>query len=150
MDLMCNPALVEKIFKSATKMRLKSNGGTMRVTHQATVRGYQNHVWFSKRAITNIIALRNLMRQCRVTCNSDDLMFVVHREKDGKPNMHFRMHESGLHYFDPREEKHMAFIATVSGNKEGFTQRQIKGAEAARALYAKLNYPSMKDFRWVI
>jgi hypothetical protein len=31
-------------------------------------------------------------------------MFVVHREPDGKPDMEFRMHKSGLHYFDPRDQ----------------------------------------------
>jgi hypothetical protein len=38
----------------------------------------------------------------------------------------------------------------VSGNKKSFTKRQIKGAEVARTLYAKLGYPSWKDFRWMI
>jgi hypothetical protein len=42
------------------------------------------------------------------------------------------------------------FVNTVSGNKEGFTQRQIKGAELARTLYATLSYPSWKDYKWVI
>ena len=64
--------------------------------------------------------------------------------------MEFWMHKSGLHYFDPREHQHVAFIAAVSGNKEGFAKRQIKGAEAARALHATLSYPSMKDFKWVL
>ena len=68
----------------------------------------------------------------------------------GKPNMEFQMHKSGLHYFDPREHQHIAFITTVSGNKEGFTKRQIKGAKAARDLYTTLNYPSLNDFKWVI
>ena len=60
------------------------------------------------------------------------------------------MHESGLHYYDPRENEQLAFVNTVSENKEGFTKRQIKGAETARTLYATLSYPSMKDFKWVI
>jgi acyl-CoA thioesterase len=85
-------------------------------------------------------------------------MFVVHRESANKPNMEFvRMHESGLHYFDPSESAttlnyngDFTFVNTVSGNKEGFTQRQIKGAELARTLYATLSYPSWKDFKWVI
>ena len=77
-------------------------------------------------------------------------MFVVHRESENKPNMEFRMHESGLHYYDPRDEEELAFVNTVSENKEGFTKRQIKGAEVARTLYATLSYPSMKDFKWVI
>ena len=63
--------------------------------------------------------------------------------------MEFRMHKSGLHYYDP-QNKHFVFINTVSGNKEGYTQRQVKGAEVASTLYAKLGYPSWKDFKWVI
>jgi hypothetical protein len=77
-------------------------------------------------------------------------MFVVHRESESKPNMEFRMHESGLHYYDPRKEAHLTFVNTVSENNEGFTQRQIKGADIARNLYNNLSYPSMKDFKWVI
>ena len=76
-------------------------------------------------------------------------MFIIHIEAGGKPNMEFKMHKSGLHYYDPRN-KHFAFINTVSGNREGYTQRHIKIAEVARALYAKLCYPSWKYFKWVI
>jgi hypothetical protein len=60
MDLFCNAALVSKTCKTTTIMRLKSNGGTMVVTRKATMPGYNKHFWFSTRAITNIIALRNL------------------------------------------------------------------------------------------
>jgi hypothetical protein len=101
-------------------------------------------------AITNIIALRNLIEQYRVTYDSDDLMFVVHRESESKLNMKLRMDESGLHYYDPRKEAHLTFVNTVSENKEGFTQRQIKGADLARNLYKTLRYPYTKDLKWVI
>jgi hypothetical protein len=37
-----------------------------------------------------------------------------------------------------------------SENKEGFTKRQIKGAELARTLYKSFSYPYMRDFKWVI
>jgi hypothetical protein len=150
MDLFCNAALVSNTCKSTTSMILKSNGGTMVVTRKATMPGYNKDVWFSTRAITNIIALSNFIQQYRVTYDSDDKMFFVHQESQGKPNMEFRMHTCGLHYYDPRNEKHLAFINTVSENKEGFTKRQIKGAELARTLYKTLSYPSMKDFKWVI
>ena len=52
--------------------------------------------------------------------------------------MEFRMNKSGLHYYDPRNN-HFAFINTVSGNKEGYTQRQVKGAEVSSTLYATLS-----------
>jgi hypothetical protein len=87
MDLFCNSALVSKTCKSTTSMRLKSNGGTMVVTWKATMPGYNKDVWFSTRAITNIIALSNLIQKYRVTYDSDNKMFVVHRESQGKTNM---------------------------------------------------------------
>jgi uncharacterized protein YodC (DUF2158 family) len=146
MDLICNPALVEKTFKSDKSMCLKSNGGAMAVTHKAKMTRYHAHVWYDKKAITNIPALRNVIKQYCVTYDSNDQLFVVHRESDSKPNMQFRMHESGLHYYNPRNEA-FTLVNTVSGNKEGFTQRQIKGAEVARILYTTLSYPSWKDFR---
>jgi hypothetical protein len=62
--------------------------------------------------------------------------------------MEFHMHESGLHYFEPGN-KVFVFVNTVNGNKEGYTKRQIKGSEEARALYSTLNYPSTKDYKWV-
>jgi hypothetical protein len=150
MDIFCNAALVSKTRKFTTSMRLKSNGGTMTVTRKATMPGYNKDIWFSTREITNIIALSNLVQQYRVTYDSYNKMCVVHRESRGKPNMEFRMHKCGLHYYDPRNEKHLAFVNTVSENKEGFTKRQIKGVELARTLYKTLSYPSMKYFKWVI
>jgi hypothetical protein len=98
-------------------MRIKSNGGTMVVTRKATMEGYNKTVWFSTRAITNIIALRNLIDQYRVTYDSDNLIFVVHRELESNPNMEFKMHNSGLHYYDPRKEQHLTFVNTVSENR---------------------------------
>jgi hypothetical protein len=114
------------------------------------VEGYNKTVWFSTRAITYIIALRNLIEQYRIIYDSDNLMFVVHRESASKPNMEFRMHESGLHYYDTRKEQQIAFVNTVSENKTGFTKRQIKCAELAQNMYKTLSYRSMKDFKWVI
>jgi hypothetical protein len=150
MDLFCNESLVSKTCKSRTSMKLKSNGGTMIVTRKATIPGNNKDVWFSTRAIIKIFALSNLMQQYRVTYDSDNKMFVVHWESQGKPNMEFSMHKCGLHYYYPRNKKHLAFVNTVSENKEGFAKRQIKGAELARTLYKTLSYPSMKDCKWVI
>jgi hypothetical protein len=151
MDLFCSQNLVENIHNTADTMRLKSNGGSMVVGKKATIRGYKKEVWFSKDAITNIISLSNLIQQYRVTYDSNDLMFIVHREP-GTPNMEFRMHESGLHYYDPRKMKNeqMAFVSTVAENMSRFTKREIKGAEVARSLYRTLDRPSMKDYKWIV
>ena len=104
MDIFCKKYLAEKTTKSKTKTHLKSNCGTMTVSHKATVTGYHNSVWFSEKAITNIIALINLRTQYPVTYRSNEMLFIVHQESKGKPNMKLQMHESGTHYFDPRDE----------------------------------------------
>jgi hypothetical protein len=122
----------------------------MVVTQKAPMPGYNKDVWFSKKVITNIIALGNLTQQYPITYDTDDKMCVVHRESQGKPNMEFRMYQCGLNYYDPRDAKHVAFVNTVSENKEGFSKRQIKGAEAARTLYKTLRYPSATDFKWMV
>jgi hypothetical protein len=59
-------------------------------------------VWYHENAIANILSLRTIRQMYRVTYDSNDETFVVHRASVGKPNMEFRMHESGLHYYDPR------------------------------------------------
>jgi hypothetical protein len=88
-DIFCNETLVCKTSKSKSSIWLKINGGTMVVTRNATMSGYNKPVWFSTRAITNIIDLRNLIYHYRITYDSDDLMFVVHWESESKPNMVF-------------------------------------------------------------
>jgi hypothetical protein len=66
-------------------------------------------------------------------------MFVLLRESESKPNMEFKMHKSGLHYYDPRKEHHMTFVNTFSEKKTGFTNRKIKCAEMVRNLYKTLS-----------
>ena len=79
MDFFCNLSLVTETSNSISSMRLKSNGGTMVVTHKGKMAGYHRFFWFSKRAITNNIALRNIIQQYRVTYDSEDKMFIFHR-----------------------------------------------------------------------
>jgi hypothetical protein len=153
-DLFCNKTLVDKTYKSKDSMPLKTNAGTMLVSQKASIPGYTKQVWFSSRAITNIVALGNLIQQYNVTYNSNELMFVVHQEPQ-KPNMEFKMHESGVHYYDPpipnnKMIEHLTFVNTVAENMSRFSKRQIKGAEVARTLYRTLDSTSIKDFKWII
>jgi hypothetical protein len=49
----------------------------------------------------------------------------LHCDLEGKLNMEFWMHKSGLHYFNPRDSK-FTFVNTVSENKAGLMKRQVK------------------------
>ena len=78
-------------------MTVQGNGGTLGVTRKATVTGYKQDVWFSKDSINNTISLKNFINQYRVTYDSINQIFVVHREDQEKPKMEFKIHESVIH-----------------------------------------------------
>ena len=130
-------------------MKVKGNVVTLAVTHKATIPGNKKDVWFRKYAITNTIDIKNLFEQYQVTYNSIDKIFVLYRKYQEKLNMEFKMHESGLHCYNPTN-KAVVLIDNVSENKQIPPKRQIKGADRAKNLYAKLGYPSAKYFRWII
>ena len=121
MDLIWNEYMVERIYKSKNKMRLRSNGGKMVIDQKAVVEGYIKDVWFYNTAITNIFSLKNLIHQYRVTYDILDQMFIVHHEENNNPNMHFIMYESGLQYYDPAE--YFTFVTTVSDNNKQYSKR---------------------------
>ena len=75
-DLLCNPALIAETFKSRSSMQLKSNSETIVGTHKEKMAGYHKNIWFSKRAITNIIALSKIIQKYRVTYDNEDKMFI--------------------------------------------------------------------------
>jgi hypothetical protein len=109
----------------------------------------QSSIWFSKKAIANILSLKDAIALYQVTYDSDDKQFIVHQSEHGKPNMLFKMHSSGLHYYDPFN-KDFNFINTVNENKAVFTKRQIASADKARELYAGLAYPLNADYKWIL
>jgi len=74
-------------------------------------------------------------------------MFNVLRP--GMSDLEFRMINNGLHVHVPGN-KGIAMVTTVKKNKEGFTQKQVKRAQEAKELYAKLAYPSLVDFKWAV
>jgi hypothetical protein len=87
----------------------------------------------------------------RVTFDSDMDTgdFIVHRSNQGLPDLKFKMHPSGLHVYDPTNNE-LVMVNTVKGNMEGYTKKQVEGAKLAKELYAKLAYPSPKDFKWAV
>jgi hypothetical protein len=97
----CNKRLLVDIVTAKSPLHLHSNGGTMLLTKKASINNYNQEVWYSSNAITNIFSLKNVRKQYRVTYDSDEGCFVVHREEFGLPNMIFQEHPSGLHYYDP-------------------------------------------------
>ncbi|MGL6130279.1 MAG: hypothetical protein ACRCZ9_01525, partial [Fusobacteriaceae bacterium] len=149
MSLFCNKKMVYNIRASDEKMTLQSNGGSMTVHMIADVGEDAKPVWFSEKAITNILSLKDVVERYAVSYNSNESAFIVHRDNRGLPDMLFKMHRSGLHYFYPNKKDFM-FISTVRDNMLPYSKRQIAGAQKAKDLYASLAYPSLADFKWII
>jgi len=114
------------------------------------VKEFKQPVWFSKKAITNILSLRLVKREYPVSYDGED--FIVHRALHGYPDMVFRPHATGLHVLDindPRSHASYVFVVTVADNMRMFTKRQINGSNLARELQAGLAYPSNGDLKWI-
>jgi hypothetical protein len=122
----------------------------MQVTQLADIGKDQPPAWFSTKAITNILSLKDVIHLYEVTYDCREQCFIIWREDRGLPNMMFRMHSSGLHYYDPRSSEDFSFVSTVESNKLPFTKQQILGAEQAQNLYAGLGFPSNTDFKWML
>jgi hypothetical protein len=147
-DLCCNPDFAQKKRVAKRAMNMSSNGGDMKISKECKVLGYEFWVWYTQRAMTNILSLKNLIRLYRVTYDSEKrTSFIVHREEFGLPDMVFDMHPCGLHVYYPEKiDGQYGFVQTVAENMKLFTKRQIDGALQARHLYETLGYPSNADF----
>jgi hypothetical protein len=111
---------------------MMSNSSGLKITKKCKILGYKYLVWFRKKAITNIICLKNLIKCHRVTCDSKlDTTFVVHHSAFGLPDLLFEMHPCGLHVCYPKKMGEFGFVQTVEGNMKLLSKQQIAGAVQA-------------------
>jgi hypothetical protein len=135
---------MSRIKKVSCALNMTSISGGLKITEQGKFPGYKFWVWFSKKAINNIICLKNLIKIYRVTYDSKvEMTFVVHCQ----PDLFFEMHPCGLHIYYPKKMGEFGFIQMVKDNMKLFSKWQITGANQARDLFKKTIFPSTADFR---
>jgi hypothetical protein len=150
-NLCCNKMFASKIFKAKNALSITSNGGGLKITEKCKIPGHKYLVWFSKKAITNIICLKNLIKHSRVTYDSKlDTTFDVPRSAFGLPDLLFEMHPCGLLVCYPKKMAEFGFVQTVEDNMKLFRKGQIAGVVQARDLYKKLIYPSTVNYRAIV
>ncbi len=122
-DLCCNKDFAKKQ-KAKQALNMSSNGGGLCITKECKVLGYETWMWFTKRAMTNIICLKIIIPLYRVTYDSQRRMaFIVHCEEFGLPNMVFDMHPCGLHVYYPKKtDGKYSFLQNVADNMKLFTK----------------------------
>jgi hypothetical protein len=91
---------------------------------------------------------------------ADGSIWVHRSEKNGLPDIEFKIHESCLHYWDPSSDiaktgtntktKKIRFVETVEDRKKLYSKRQLKMAEIARAGLHNAGFPSEQDFRLMV
>ncbi len=147
-DLCCNKTFASKIIKAENTLSMTSNGGGLTITKKCKIPSYKYLVWYSKKAITNIICIKNLIKCFWVTYDSELVTtFVAHCSVFGLPDLLFEMHPCELHVCYPKKMGKFGFVQTVEDNMKLFSKQQIADAVRARDLYKKLMYPSTSDFR---
>jgi hypothetical protein len=135
-DLCCNKMFASKIFKAKNALLMMSNGNGLKITKKCKIPGYKYLAWFSKKAITNIFCLKNLIKCYQVTYDSKlDTTFVIHRSAFGLPDLLFEMHPCGLHVCYPKKMGEFGFVQTVESSMKLFSKQQIAGAVQGRDLY---------------
>jgi len=98
-------------------LHMTSNGGDLKITEKCKMPGYKYLVWFTEKAITNIICLKNLIKCYWATYDSEvDTSFVVHCSIHDLPDLLFEMHPCGLHVCYPTKMGDFGFVQTVEDN----------------------------------
>jgi hypothetical protein len=89
-NLCCNKNFASKITKAKNFLQMTSDCGGLKITKKCKIPGYMYLMWYSKKAITNIICLKNLIKCYRGAYDSKvDISFVVYRSAFGLPNLFF-------------------------------------------------------------
>ena len=91
--------MVGNILKAKMILELESNSGKLPISTIANVDGFDEAVWFSKEAMTNILSLAVVKQEYEVSYDGDD--FIIHRAMHGSPYKVFKPQSSGLHVLDP-------------------------------------------------
>ena len=152
-NLCCNSSYVSDIRGVGRALNMGGNAGMLRITRKAKIKGLYpkegapSQTWFDERCITNLLAFKELIKVYRITYDSDvDTSFTVHRQAHGLVDLHFRMHESGLHILVRSELSGQVFVQTVEENMSVYTRREVEKAKKARELYEYLIYPGVEDY----
>jgi hypothetical protein len=133
-----NPKLITDIKPAAKPLKMVTNAGTKSMTHEATVKGFNEKAYFDKDQLANILGFSNLVDKFRIVYDSwEEDAFKLHTQ-DGIVKFH-RTPE-GLYAFDPTAcdiESLNCLVRTVaekSGAKRGLPVPLLPGTSSTHGL----------------
>jgi hypothetical protein len=114
---------VSLVRKALHALNMTSNGGGLKITEQCKIPSYKFWVWFSEKAITNIICLKNLIKIYRATYDREvDTTCVINRSAFSLPDLLFEMHPCGLHVCYPKKMGEFGFVQIIKDNMKIFSK----------------------------
>ena len=159
-----NETLVQNIRNSYLPVKVHTNGGEQE-SYQFGDTEFFGSVWFNPASLANILSLAQVRKYCRVTMDTRQEPAMIVHLGNGKI-MKFKEYTNGLYFYDTREDlielskdkqvttsenvTDYSLMQSVEENKQLFTHKQLKAADAARELSRKLGRPSKKNFECII
>lgn len=142
-DIFCNPGLLVNIVETRDIMMIITNAGCFSTKMNGALGNY-GAVWYSPRAITNVLSLKNISDKYRVIYHSWGTgSFEVH-----KPNsiIRFMQNSAGL-YVHNTNNNEIVLLNTVSSKREGYSNHNYCAMVKACHKYEMIRYPSIKDYK---
>ena len=145
-----NNEMLTNVRRSPYTLRAITSGGHQDSEMVGDFPNLGQVVWYNPASIANILSLADVSKVCRVTMDTTkERAMCVHR-LDGSV-LKFAEHPSGLYVFattngSSQQVNAYNMLSTVADQKKFFSQREIKAADRARALYRKLGRPDGAEF----
>ncbi len=149
-DVFCNASLLTDIHYAGSRMYIQCNAGTLMTDMQGTLPGY-GIVWYSEKAIANILSLNNVRSRSGVVYLDEEGKFTV-TNADGSVDVYVA-DEDGLHSRCATATECATatlLVATVDDNKDNYTKSEVNRANRARTLQIRLGRPSTADFIHIV
>ena len=142
--MICNRDLVTDVKISDQGIFMNSNFGGKEIKLRGTLKAIPNHrVWIHEDGSANVLSQSELEKLCDCVVTYEPGIFRV-TTPAGKI-IEFKRNFQGLFLYWPRKGR--SDLATVRGNIEGFTKRQVERAQAARELYHKVGAPTITNLK---
>ena len=129
-------------------MELHCNAGVVTLTQKGYLGKYPQAVWYYPNGIANILSLRNITKQYRVTMDSSMSTGLQLHKPDGGHYL-FTLSDNGLFRLALQNltEGHQmwSLVTTVADQSKSYTKRQVTAAERTRNMQNILMFPSDRE-----
>ena len=145
-NIICNPDLVNNIHKhpAGGTVWIHCNARTKIVDTVADLPGL-GMVWSDESCIANCLSLARVSDHFRVTLDTAVSQGIFVHRSNGTARR-FDRTECNLYACDLSQEEEFMLVTTVSGQKEYYSDLDIRRAEKAQKLQETMGFPSLKAF----